>query len=298
LIERGIKGGCEIEGVAVAGTGVTWIFDDPELTAGEGSHRAARASRSTLKPTPGDSGCSPSHFMGPGVDEVLIVDGSRRPMPENALCVTNEHAALDAFCDRIAQIDPDVLTGWNLVDFDLACWRRSPMRVRHPLNLGRDPGALRIRKAEGYFGSGNASIPGRLVLDGIDLLRGAFVRMDDYSLDAVAREVLGEGKAVAGDVSDRVGEIIHNYRYDLAAFALYARTDARLAYQIVEHLNLVPLAFARSQLAGMTPDRVAASIASFDFLYLTELEQRGIVAPTVRAGDARVFAAQQGRARP
>jgi DNA polymerase II len=28
--------------------------------------------------------------------------------------------------------------------------------------------------------------------------------MDDYSLDAVAREVLGEGKAVAGDVRDRI----------------------------------------------------------------------------------------------
>ena len=132
---------------------------------------------------------------------------------------------------------------------------------------------MRLRKAEGYFGSGQATIPGRLVLDGIDLLRGAFVRMDDYSLDAVAREVLGEGKAVAGDVRDRIGEIMHNYRHDLPAFALYARTDARLAYQIVEKLNVVRLAFARSQLTGMTPDRVAASIASFDFLYLTELEQ-------------------------
>ena len=71
---------------------------------------------------------------------------------------------------------------------------------------------MRLRKAEGYFGSGQATIPGRLVLDGIDLLRGAFVRMDDYSLDAVAREVLGEGKAVAGDVRDRIGEILHNYR--------------------------------------------------------------------------------------
>jgi len=29
----------------------------------------------------------------------------------------------------------------------------------------------------------------------------------------------------------------------------------------------------------MTPDRVAASIASFDFVYLSELEKRSIVAP-------------------
>jgi DNA polymerase-2 len=44
----------------------------------------------------------------------------------------------------------------------------------------------------------------------------------------------------------------------------------------------------------MTPDRVAASIASFDFLYLTELERRAVVAPTVRSGDVRGYAAQQG----
>ena len=53
--------------------------------------------------------------------------------------------------------------------------------------------------------------------------------------------------------------------------------------QIVEKLNVVQLAFARSKLTGMTPDRVAASIASFDFLYLSELEQLKIVAPSVRS---------------
>jgi DNA polymerase-2 len=153
---------------------------------------------------------------------------------------------------------------------------------------------MRIRKAEGYFGSGQASIPGRLVLDGIDLLRGAFIRMDDYSLDAVAREVLGEGKAVAGPARDRLAEILHNYQHALPDFALYARTDARLALGVVEKLRLIELAFARSQLTGMTPDRVAASIASFDFLYLSELERARIVAPSVRGGDSRVHVAQQG----
>ena len=229
-----------------------------------------------------------------GLDEVLIVDGSDRPMPDRAIRCMDEHAALNAFCDRVREFDPDVLTGWNTIDFDFTVLQRIAGRIGHPLNLGRDVGELRIRRAEGYFGSGQATIPGRLVLDGIDLLRGAFVRMEDYSLDAVAREVLGEGKAVKGDARDRIDEIMHNYRHDLPAFALYARTDARLAYDIVEKLALLRLAFARSQLAGMTPDRVAASIASFDFLYLTELGKRRIVAPTVRSDDSRVFAAQHG----
>src|SRR4030095_898824 len=101
-------------------------------------------------------------------------------------------------------------------------------------------------------------------------------------------------KAVTGNVRDRVDEILHNYRHDLPAFALYARTDARLAYDILRKLNLVPLAFERSRLTGMTPDRVAASIASFHFSYLSALGQLHIVAPSVRGDASRVYAAQQG----
>jgi DNA polymerase-2 len=293
LIERGIKGGCEIEGTATAGTGIKWLFDNPELRPANVDVEP-RVLSFDIETDPKGQKLLAISLYAPGIDEVLIVDELARAMPRRALQCTSESAALDAFCERIASFDPDVLTGWNTIDFDLTVLQRIALRVKHPFCLGREPGALRLRKAQGWFGSGQASIPGRLVLDGMDLLRGAFVRMDDYSLDAVSRAVLGEGKAVKGDVRDRIGEIIHNYENDLEAFALYARTDARLAYQIVEKLNLVPLAFARSKLTGMTPDRVSASIASFDFLYLSELERARIVAPTVRSDDSRVHAAQQG----
>ncbi|HEY4369447.1 MAG TPA: DNA polymerase II [Steroidobacteraceae bacterium] len=299
LIERGVKGGCEIEGEAVPGANITWVFDNPTLRPAEVKVEPRVLSFDIETDGKAERLLAISLYArgsgaGAAIDEVLIVDSDNRPMPQQAIRCESEFAALDAFCERIRAFDPDVLTGWNTIDFDFTVLQRIAARLRHPFDLGRDAGAIRIRKAEGYFGSGQASIPGRLVLDGIDLLRGAFVRMDDYSLDAVAREVLGEGKVVSGDVRDRVAEIMHNYRHDLPAFALYARTDARLAFDIVQKLNVVQLAFARSQLAGMTPDRVAASIASFDFLYLTELERRGIVAPTVRSDDSRVHAAQQG----
>ena len=61
----------------------------------------------------------------------------------------------------------------------------------------------------------------------------------------------------------------------------------------IEEITAAALALpaeARAELA----DRVAASIASFDFVYLTELAKRAIVAPTVRSDDSRVFAAQHG----
>ncbi|HET6630619.1 MAG TPA: DNA polymerase II [Woeseiaceae bacterium] len=293
LIERGIKGGCEIEGDPVPGDGVTWVFDNPVLRPA--SVQVTPRVLSFDIETDIDGGrLLAISLYGEDLDEVLIVDGGARPMPEKATRCADESAALDGFCERVRAFDPDVITGWNTIDFDFTVLERIAARQRHPFRLGRDAGAIRIRKAEGYFGSGQASIPGRLVLDGIDLLRGAFVRMDDYSLESVARSVLGEGKALRGDVHGRGEEIIHNYRHDLPAFALYARTDARLAYDIIDKLALVRLAFERSQLAGMLPDRVAASIASFDFVYLSELRKLGVVAPTVRSGDSRVHAAQQG----
>ncbi len=293
LIERGIKGGCEIAGEPRTNADGMVVFDDPEMRPAP-VEIAPRVLSFDIETDPEATRLLAISLFSPGIDEVLIVDADARAMPERAVRCDDERAALDAFCERVRADDPDVLTGWNTIDFDLTVLQRIAARLGHPLRLGRDDGTLRLRKAEGYFGSGQATIPGRVVLDGIDLLRGAFVRMDDYSLDAVAREVLGEGKALAGDASDRIAEIQHNYAHDLAAFAEYARTDARLAYQIVEKLNLVPLAFARSRLTGMTPDRVAASIASFDFLYLSELERRRVVAPTVRNDDSRVYAAQQG----
>ena len=294
LIERGIKGGCEIVGEprATVADGLL-VFDDPEVRPAA-VEITPRVLSFDIETDPDATRLLAISLYSPGIDEVLIVDADSRAMPARAARCADERSALDAFCERVRADDPDVLTGWNTIDFDLTVLQRIAARLGHPLRLGRDEGALRLRKAEGYFGSGQATIPGRVVLDGIDLLRGAFVRMDDYSLDAVAREVLGEGKALAGDARERIAEIQHNYAHDLTAFAEYARTDARLAYQIVEKLNLVPLAFARSRLTGMTPDRVAASIASFDFLYLSELERRRVVAPTVRNDDSRVHVAQQG----
>src|SRR4030095_4349447 len=50
---------------------------------------------------------------------------------------------------------------------------------------------------------------------------------------------------------------------------------------ILEHEGLLSLAVERSLLSGMQLDRVGASIASFDLLYLPELRRRGFAAPSV-----------------
>ncbi|MCY3620903.1 MAG: DNA polymerase II [Gammaproteobacteria bacterium] len=293
LIDRDIRGGCEIVGAFEAGERIARVYDDPELRPADVALSPSVLSFD-IETDPKARRLLAIAVYGRGVDEVYIVDGGDRQMPEAAIACADERAALGAFAERVREVDPDILTGWNVIDFDLNVLNRIAKRVRLPLDIGREAGAVRVRSAQGYFGSGQATIPGRLVLDGMDLVRGAFMRFDDYSLNGVAGEVLGEGKVEMGGGADRAADILARYRDDLETFAAYARTDARLALLIVERLDLVNLAIARSRLTGMTPDRVSASIASFDFRYLSALRKRRIVAPSVGSSDARVSRHQAG----
>lgn len=292
LIDRQIKGGIRIEGVRSTGQGVDWCYENPDVYPAQcliqGSVRPTVLSFD-IETDPRADRLLAIACYGAGVDEVVIVDQQGRQMPERAVAVPSEKDALLYFFELVKRVDPDILTGWNVIDFDLTVLQKVASRVRCDFELGRVAGNMRIRAAEGYFGSGSATIPGRLVLDGIDLVRGAFIKLDDYSLDSVAHEILGEGKTFTTKGQDKVQQILDNYAHGLEAFALYARTDARLALQIVDKLDLISLAFARSALTGMAADRVAASIAAFDFLYLSELEQKRIAAPSVaHPGQSRV----------
>lgn len=62
-------------------------------------------------------------------------------------------------------------------------------------------------------------IPGRLVLDGLDLLRGAFIRMERHSLDFVARKVLGRGKTMHGE--DRAGDDVTSFAVKILMNSLF-----------------------------------------------------------------------------
>jgi DNA polymerase-2 len=75
--------------------------------------------------------------------------------------------------------------------------------------------------------------------------------------------------------------ILRLFQEDREALVEYNRTDARLVLDIVNELRLLELAVERSLLTGMPPDRVSASIAAFDYLYLSELHKRGVAGPTV-----------------
>jgi DNA polymerase-2 len=280
LIDRGIRGSLEIRGAGREAPGVGLVFEDPEIVPADWTPRLSVLSLD-IETDPAARRLLAIGLHGCGASEVLLLTPPGHGCPESARSFPTEKDLLTGFCARVRALDPDVLTGWNVVDFDLSILDRLASRQGVSLEMGRGPGALRLRDQGGARGGRQATVPGRVVLDGIHLLRGAFVRRDDYGLDAVARSVLGEGKTLAGH--DRAEEILRWFEEDRERLVEYNRTDARLALGILERLRLVELAVERSRLTGLPLDRVASSIAAFDFLYLAELGRRRIVAPSVSA---------------
>jgi DNA polymerase-2 len=280
LIDRGVRGSLGIRGEGRESPGLGLVFEDPEVFPADWTPRLSVLSLD-IETDPAAGRLLAASLHGCGASEVLLLSPPGRGCPTGARPFPTEKELLSGLCARVRELDPDVLTGWNVVDFDLFVLDRLASRLGVSLAMGRGPGSLRLRPQGGPRGSRQATIPGRVVLDGIQLLRGAFVRMEDYGLDAVARAILGEGKTLAGP--GRAEEIQLLFEEDRERLVEYSRTDARLALEVLERLRLVELAVERSRLTGLPVDRVASSIAAFDFLYLTELGRRRIVAPSVRA---------------
>jgi DNA polymerase-2 len=282
LIDRGIRGSLSIRGEARAVPGLGLVFEDPTIGPTDWTPQLSVLAFD-IETDPRARRLLSIGIHGGGVTEVLLLTPPGWSSPPRAIPFPTERELLIGFFRRVRELDPDVLTGWNIVEFDLAVLARLAGTLGVSAELGRGPGRLRLR-ARGWGRGHEAMVPGRVVLDGLHLLRGAFVRMGDYSLDGVAREVLGEGKTVSGH--GRAEEILRLFKEDRPRLVDYNGTDARLALEILEKLRLVELAVERSRLTGLPPDRVSSSIAAFDFLYLSELGRRGVVAPSVGTKEA------------
>jgi DNA polymerase II len=216
LIDHAIHGAMEIRGEPVPfreeGDHFPQIlvYDDPHLSPSRFRPELSVLSLDIETDMRGERLLSVA-LAGCGAAEVLLLNPPGMHAPEGALPFPTERDLLAAFAHRVRELDPDVLTGWNVADFDLRVLVRRAEELGLPLELGRLAGAVKLRPGRGRS-SAEATVPGRLVLDGIDLLTTSFVRMEDYSLDAVAREILGTGKTITGH--DRGEEIQQAFEHD------------------------------------------------------------------------------------
>jgi DNA polymerase-2 len=277
LIDHGLRGTVEIRGRGEQRADGVVVFANPELAPAPAPRVRLRTLSLDLETTPDASRIFSAALAGCGVEEVHLV--APRSVA-GAIVHPEEPALLSALAARIRALDPDVLLGWNVVDFDLRVLLARCAALRIPCAIGRSPEPPRLLVDQGPFAQSRADVPGRMVLDGIPLVRDA-LKLPDYRLETVARAVLGRGKRIDQEVPDAAAEILRLWRDEPEALAAYNLEDARLVPEILAREGLLDLAIERSRLTGMQLDRVGASIASFDLLYLPELRRRGVVAPSV-----------------
>jgi len=288
LIDRGIRGALEIRQEGEPGDGVGRVFRNPDVAPARWHPRLSVLSID-IETDPDARRLLSVALEGCGASEVLLWTPEGLPCPDGATPCASQEELLATFARRVRELDPDVLTGWNVVDFDLEVLHRLTERTGRSLDLGRGAApAVRLRPSNAPGMRFDATVPGRVVLDGIQLVRGAFLRYDSYSLDFVARAVLGEGKTMTGE--SRVEAILEAFRSDRERLVDYNRNDARLVLDILERLRLVDLAVERSLLTGMPPNRVAASIAAAASTALPPFTK--VLAPAVAAKGLPVMATQ------
>ncbi len=217
---------------------------------------------------------------------VLMIAHGSAPLAEGfeLRYFDNEKALLEAFFSTLHTLDPDVLIGWNVVNFDLDFIYRKCQQLGVPFAFGRgtdesivmQPGANQIRIAR---------TPGRAILDGVDMLRAAFWSFESFSLQNVSLELLGRGKTITSP--NRVDEINELYRSDKLALARYNIEDCRLVTEIFSKADLVNFALQRAQMTGLPIDKTGGAVQTFDNLYLPRLHRKGYVAPAPQASAGR-----------
>jgi DNA polymerase-2 len=179
-----------------------------------------------------------------------------------------------------ARHDPDVLIGWNVVQFDLHVLQKNADKHKIPLALGREGKTIEWREHPGKQGYMFAPVVGRIVLDGIDALKAASWMFPSFSLENVAQSMLGEGKDI-GDVYDKMAEIERRFHQDKPALAHYNLKDCELVTRIFDKANLLAFMIERATVTGLQADHLGGSIAAFGHHYLPRMHREGYVAPNV-----------------
>ncbi len=288
LMDRRVRGGAGIEGAWKPGRRVRRVYENPQVSPAEVDPRLSVLSldietdaRAGAVYAVGLVFADPA--AGGSVEEILFSGTG----PASARSFPTEEAMLAGLRARIIELDPDIITGWNIVDFDIRVLARRFAALGVPFDIGRSDLAASFLDREDTDGvtrwrRSKAIVPGRQVLDGMWLVRMAGMGLEDYRLETVAQSVLGRGKRIdelPGET--RTAAVERLYRQEPENLCAYCLEDTRLVLDILSKEGLLDLALRKSLLIGTSLEQTSTSVASFEFLYTEHLHQRGVAAPTL-----------------
>ncbi len=284
LAALGIRGPVLLRGEPRPGKRVDLVFVEPELesppVAEGGAHIGDRLRwiALDLETDRGGRVLAASLAEEGLAGEVLFLQGEgRAPSSPGIESFPDEASLLGALAARLVRRDPDVITGWNVIDFDFKVLIERCAALGLAFDAGRtdEPASFVERPGRKPI----LDLPGRAVLDAMRLARGSGSRFEDLSLETVAREVLGEGKSVASRGEAKLEELDALRARDPDAFCAYCLRDSELVLRILSKTGLGRLTARRAGLTGVSLDLAWTSIPAFERVYGSALRSRRVAIP-------------------
>ena len=274
LMERFVNGGFEARGPFIRENG-TILMHNPQIRGTDISPKLKVMSIDIeTQASTGRIYSIASH----GTGDAVFIEGKGDSGDWIFYC-QNEKDLLINFFKYLEKCDPDVIIGWNIVEFDLRTIQQRCKDLSVRFDMGRDTGSRIVQNADGTKWS--VRIPGRVVMDVPLMLRANFHTFEEYSLNFVASEMLKETKEIELTGKEKIDEIDRRFNYDKLSLAKYNLKDAVLTKEIFDKAGILPNAIERSKRSGHLLDRTGGSIAAFDYLYLPRLHRKGYVAGDV-----------------
>lgn len=181
----------------------------------------------------------------PLVKNVFVLGNCSPLVDADIRCFRTEKEMLMAWREFILELDPDILTGWNVVNFDIPYLfnRAEALGLTNFPKLGRildTPTKLKkgtfSSKAYGTHETTQISMYGRVFFDVLQAIQRDY-KLRSYSLNSVSAEFLGEQKE---DVHYSIITRLHNGSDDdRRRLAAYCLKDAYLPQRLLSKLMCI-----------------------------------------------------------
>src|SRR3989338_6776072 len=278
MMDLGLQGSLDIDGDYESGQKVDRIYKNPELKPTDYFPNNLKVFSFDIESGKSEDG--ELYCIGIRCGDLKKTFINCKDKVENAISCKDEEELLEKFVNEITECDPDIITGWNVIDFDLTYLIKKCKKYKINFNIGRDNKNPRLTLGEGFFKESKIDVSGRQVLDALHLIKVSFLKVPDYKLYTVANFILGDRKLIQTQGKEKYKEIDELFLNNKKRLVEYNIKDADLVLQIIDKTKILDLTIKRSLLTGMALDRVNASIASLDSLYIREANKKNLVCPS------------------
>jgi DNA polymerase elongation subunit (family B) len=177
---------------------------------------------------------------------------------------------------------PDIITGWNTLNFDIPYLVNRISRILGNEDVNRlSPWKQVDQKSKTFQGQTNVyyEILGIQQLDYLDLFKkftlNTYGQQESYKLDNIAELVLGENKLDYGEHSNLTKLYEHNFQH----FLDYNIKDVELVERLEAKLGLLNLVFTLSYFAGVNYTETLGTVALWDSIIFRKLAKQRIAIP-------------------